>query len=106
MASTYSANFHGRPHVDAKLLLKAWLSRTHRLRTSSENGLLRIPGAEWFELQIGRLLAGARVGAGPSSSVATSAVRRVWCEAPAPRPVSAWKYSWKRTSSLQRGSSR
>jgi hypothetical protein len=52
------------------------------------------------------LLAAERAWFRPSSSKsrATSAVQPVWWVAPTPRPVSPWKYSWKRMSQRQCGS--
>src|SRR5439155_26181555 len=40
------------------------------------------------------------------SSLATRPVHPVWCEAPTPRPVSPWKYSWNNRLSRNAGSSR
>lgn len=59
MASTFSPNIHGRPHVDARLFLRTLLSRAHRLRACSDHRL-RVPGAEWLEMKSGRLIAGGR----------------------------------------------
>ena len=38
--------------------------------------------------------ADVRAGAASASSVAIRPVQPVWCEAPTPRPLSPWKYSW------------
>ena len=44
----------------------------------------------------GRTSAVAAAGTSWSMRLAISAVQPVWCEAPHPRPLSPWKYSWKR----------
>src|SRR5262249_11759930 len=82
-----------------------------KLQTGARPG--SIAPRNYFPATVSFFLRAARArgvwqAAAPSSrgwsSFATSPVQPVWCEAPTPRPVSPWKYSWKSTRSRKWGS--
>ena len=53
--------------------------------------------AQWLEGRRCGLKRGVSLRARGWISLAISPVQPVWCDAPTPRPVSPWKYSWNST---------
>ena len=71
----------------------------------SVTGVAPIPGVSDVNWEIdGAATPPGRAPARLSRQRTTSAVQPVWCDAPRPRPVSPWKYSWKSSRSFQWGS--